>query len=92
MGAPLFECARAASTRMQSRHRRADPHQPRLQLRLPGISIGGHIGGLIGGSLAVLALQAADRARQPALGYAALLALAAVAAVAGVVIANHGGL
>ena len=40
----------------------------------------------------MLALQAADRARQPALGYAALLALAAVAAVAGVVIANHGGL
>src|SRR4051794_18516270 len=34
---------------------------------LSGISVGGHIGGLIGGSLVALTYQLADRARQPAL-------------------------
>jgi membrane associated rhomboid family serine protease len=56
-----------------------------------GISIGGHIGGLIGGSLAALALQAADRMRRPELGYVALAGLVAVAAVAGVMLADQGG-
>ena len=92
MGATFFEMRARGIDPFQSRHRRADPHQPRVLFAFSGISIGGHIGGLVGGSLAALALQAADRARQPALGYAALVALAAVAAVAGVVIANHNGL
>jgi membrane associated rhomboid family serine protease len=56
-----------------------------------GISVGGHIGGLIGGSLAALALQAADRMRRPELGYVALAGLVAVAAVAGVMLADQGG-
>lgn len=46
------------------------------------IAWGGHIGGLIGGVLAALAFDQADRRRAPWLGYAACLVLAA-AAVAG---------
>jgi membrane associated rhomboid family serine protease len=49
---------------------------------IPGISIGGHIGGLIGGALAALALQLGERRRSQALGYAACAAIA-VASVAG---------
>ncbi len=45
---------------------------------LSNISIGGHIGGLIGGSLAILAFNEADRRRQPLLGYAAMVLLAVV--------------
>jgi membrane associated rhomboid family serine protease len=59
-----------------------------LSLR-PGISIGAHIGGLIGGSLAALAIRAADDGRLPglprrvpAIGFAACVLLSA-AAVAG---------
>lgn len=50
---------------------------------LPGFHIawGGHIGGLIGGVLAALAMVAADRRRLPALGVAACVALSAVAVV-----------
>jgi membrane associated rhomboid family serine protease len=47
-----------------------------------GISIGGHIGGLIGGALAALALHAGERRRSRALGYAAC-ALIAAASIAG---------
>src|SRR4051794_7616213 len=38
---------------------------------LSNISIGGHIGGLVGGSLVTLAMHEADKRRQPLLGYAA---------------------
>jgi membrane associated rhomboid family serine protease len=48
----------------------------------PGISWGGHVGGLVAGSLAALALQFGDRQRQPLVGYAATVAIGA-AAVAG---------
>ncbi len=51
---------------------------------LSNISIGGHIGGLIGGSLAMLAWHEAAKRRQPLLGYAATAVLA-IAAVAGAV-------
>ncbi|MCW2958813.1 MAG: Rhomboid family protein [Solirubrobacterales bacterium] len=51
---------------------------------LSNISIGGHIGGLIGGSLAMLAWHEADKRRQPLLGYAAM-ALLAVLAVGGAI-------
>jgi membrane associated rhomboid family serine protease len=37
---------------------------------LPGISVGGHIGGLIAGTLAAEAMLQARKAGQPALGYA----------------------
>ena len=60
-----------------------------LTLSIPGISIGAHVGGLIGGGLATLAFHQGDRMRSPALGYAACFALAAVAVVAAIVIADH---
>ncbi len=49
---------------------------------LPGISWAGHVGGLIGGILAALALQLGDRHRSRALAFGACAAIAA-AAVAG---------
>jgi membrane associated rhomboid family serine protease len=60
-----------------------------LSFTVTGISVGGHIGGLVGGTLAALAIRAADdgripgvRGRVPALGFVACLLLSA-AAVAG---------
>jgi membrane associated rhomboid family serine protease len=49
---------------------------------LPGISWGGHIGGLIGGTVAALVIQLGDRYRQQALALAGCVAIGA-AAVAG---------
>ena len=49
---------------------------------VPGISWGGHIGGLIGGALAALAIQLGDRYRAQGLALAGCAAIA-VAAVAG---------
>jgi membrane associated rhomboid family serine protease len=46
------------------------------------ISVGAHIGGLIGGTLAALAIRTADDRRVPALGYVACLLLS-VASVVG---------
>ena len=48
---------------------------------IPGIAWGGHIGGLIGGGLAMLAIRAGDRYRSMALGLAGCVALSAVAVV-----------
>jgi membrane associated rhomboid family serine protease len=59
-----------------------------LSFLIPGISIGGHIGGLIGGGLAVLALQLGDRQRSQALGLAACVVLAVVAVAAAVAAAG----
>jgi membrane associated rhomboid family serine protease len=53
-----------------------------ISFTIPNISIGAHIGGLIGGALAILAFHAADRRRAPALAYAAC-AVIAVASIAG---------
>ena len=52
-----------------------------LSFLFSGISIGGHIGGLIGGGLAMLAFHQGDSRRSPAIGYGlcAVLALASVA-------------
>jgi membrane associated rhomboid family serine protease len=57
-----------------------------------GISIGGHLGGLLGGSLAMLAFHEADKRRQPLLGYAAMgvLAVIAVAGALAVAGSEHG--
>jgi membrane associated rhomboid family serine protease len=53
-----------------------------ISFTLPGISWGGHVGGLIGGALVALVLQAGDRYRAPALALAGCAAIA-VASVAG---------
>jgi len=53
---------------------------------IPGIAWGGHIGGLIGGGLAMFALRAGDRYRSQLLGLAGCVVLSAVA-VAGAIAA-----
>jgi membrane associated rhomboid family serine protease len=53
------------------------------------VAWGGHIGGLIGGVLAALAFDLAERRRLPGLGYAACLVIA-VAAVAGALAVSAG--
>jgi len=59
---------------------------------LSGISIGGHIGGLIGGGLVALAYQLAARMRQPALAYAGGIAVAAVSVVIAIAVAGGSGI
>jgi membrane associated rhomboid family serine protease len=59
-----------------------------LSLSLPGISVGAHIGGLIGGAIAALAIRTADSRRMPALGFLACL-LISVAAVAASIAVSH---
>jgi membrane associated rhomboid family serine protease len=51
------------------------------------ISVGGHIGGLIGGALAALAFQQADVRRSRPVGFVACAALAAAAAAGGIAVA-----
>jgi membrane associated rhomboid family serine protease len=59
---------------------------------ISGISIGGHIGGLIGGGLVALAFQAAARMRQPAIAYAGAIAVAAASVAIGIAAAGGGSL
>ncbi|HEX5223914.1 MAG TPA: rhomboid family intramembrane serine protease [Solirubrobacteraceae bacterium] len=59
-----------------------------LSFSLANISVGAHVGGLIGGALAALAVRTADSRQLPALGYLACLALAAVS-VAGAIAISH---
>jgi membrane associated rhomboid family serine protease len=92
MGAAFFEM----------RHRGMNPFETgigflilinlALGLFLNGISIGGHLGGLVGGALAITIFQYADRARQPALGYVGCAVLAIVAAIAGIAVSDMAGL
>jgi membrane associated rhomboid family serine protease len=60
-----------------------------LTLSLPGISIGAHLGGLIGGGLVTVGFRQADRLRLAALGYAIAAALSVVAVAASILIANN---
>jgi len=62
-----------------------------LSFTLANISIGAHVGGLIGGFLAGLALRAADDRRMPALGIAACVLLAAAAVVGAIAVSGAGG-
>jgi membrane associated rhomboid family serine protease len=59
-----------------------------LSASLPDISLGAHVGGLIGGGLATLCFQQGDRVRRPVLGYVACAALAMIA-VAGAILIAH---
>lgn len=59
---------------------------------LPGISIGGHLGGLAGGLLAGGALQLGARARSVALQLAGCLVIAAAAAAGAIAVASGPGL
>jgi membrane associated rhomboid family serine protease len=55
------------------------------------ISVGDHIGGLVGGFLAGYAIRAADRRKMPALGFAACLLLCVVAVFAAIAVAGASG-
>ena len=59
-----------------------------LSFALPDISVGAHIGGLIGGALAGLAIRAADERRRSWLGLVACVALSAAAIVGAIAIAG----
>ena len=59
-----------------------------LSFAISGISWGGHVGGLIGGTLAMVALDLGVRRRAQALAYVACAALAA-ASVAGSIATSH---
>ncbi len=53
-----------------------------ISFTIPGISWGGHVGGLIGGALAAVVIQLCERMRAPALALVGCAAIA-VAAIAG---------
>ncbi|HEX4110539.1 MAG TPA: rhomboid family intramembrane serine protease [Solirubrobacteraceae bacterium] len=63
-----------------------------ISVSIPGISIGGHIGGLIGGALCGLGFQQADRRRMPALGYAGCVLIAVISIAAAIAVAKSGPL
>jgi membrane associated rhomboid family serine protease len=62
-----------------------------LSFTVTGISVGAHIGGLIGGTLAALAIRAADDRHRSALGLAACVALSVVAAAGSLLVASATG-
>jgi membrane associated rhomboid family serine protease len=63
-----------------------------LGLVLNGVSIGAHVGGLVGGSLLAFAFQAASRRRQPVLALVACGAVAVVAIVGAIAVSGGAGL
>jgi membrane associated rhomboid family serine protease len=62
-----------------------------LSFSLANISVGAHVGGLIGGALAALAIRAADARGARALGLLACLVLCAVAVAAAIVVSKASG-
>jgi membrane associated rhomboid family serine protease len=92
MGAAFFEM----------RHRGMNPFESgigflilinlALGLFLNNISIGGHLGGLVGGALAIMAFQYGDRMRRPALGYAGCAVIGVAAVAAAIAVAGMSGL
>jgi membrane associated rhomboid family serine protease len=59
-----------------------------ITVSLPGISIGAHVGGLIGGGLVTLGFQQADRLRSQAVGWAVCSAIAVVCVAGSILAAN----
>jgi membrane associated rhomboid family serine protease len=59
-----------------------------LSFVIPGISVGGHLGGLVAGALAMLAIHEADRHRQPVYGYIAAGVVAAAMVVGSILVAD----
>ena len=62
-----------------------------LSFSLANISVGAHVGGLIGGALAALAIRTADTRKVPWLGLGACLLLSALAVAGAIVAANASG-
>jgi membrane associated rhomboid family serine protease len=62
-----------------------------LSFSLANISVGAHIGGLIGGALAALALRAADARRLSWLGYVACVLLCAIAVAGAIAVSGASG-
>ena len=58
-------------------------------LSVPSISIGAHLGGLIGGGIATLGFQQGDKIRSRALGWGVCAALAVVAVAGSIIAANN---
>ena len=58
---------------------------------LANISVGAHVGGLIGGALGALAIRTADSRRAPALGFIACLLLCAVSVAGAIAAAGASG-
>jgi len=58
---------------------------------VPNISVGAHIGGLVGGFLAGLAIRAADGQKVPALGLLACVLLSAAAVFAAIAVSATTG-
>jgi membrane associated rhomboid family serine protease len=59
-----------------------------LSFSIANISVGAHIGGLIGGALAALAIRTADNRRMPALGFAGCLLLSVIAVIGALAVAQ----
>jgi membrane associated rhomboid family serine protease len=62
-----------------------------LSFSLANISVGAHVGGLIGGALAALAIRAADRRNLGPLGVIACVALSAAAVAGAIAVSNASG-
>jgi membrane associated rhomboid family serine protease len=62
-----------------------------LSFTLANISVGAHVGGLIGGFVAATAFREADNRRMPALGYAACVLLCAISVAGALAFAGAGG-
>jgi membrane associated rhomboid family serine protease len=62
-----------------------------LSFAIPGISVGAHIGGLIGGALAGLAIRTADDRHRSWMGLAACLALSAGCVAGAIAVAGATG-